>query len=553
MIFLSRKRFCLVVLCLICSGMALFATGSSQQGPGAGGKPTLQIAIQSNTNITDFKDNYLTHYIENLHNVNLDFYMLPQDGTESRTKISLLVASNELPETIWGGNMSGENILIYGGDGFLLPLNKYFADATKTPNFNKIPQPDRGDILRTTRSADGNNYSFPQYQPETWNMTSLRYYINRSWLTKLGLQEPKTTDELQNVLIAFRDRDPNGNGRQDEIGVFGWFGGGYGQNVIQALINSFVYYPGTLALDASGNNVISPVTDAGFRRALQYLNGLFRDKLLDASTFTVDEQTFRATLNANPMVVGLTSMGSNSNFQGYTPVDNNPNYKAMAPLMGPLSSPNCPGYSPYSIQNASNMTFITNKAKNVDLAVKVMDSFYEPTLSYITRFGEENVHWSRDPAILAKNTNAYVSLGLYPKLNMVILKDIWGHPANAHWNNATPRYASLEMGNTYGNAESPFNPELQSSMQNAYNYQLNVPRHPQYILPSLQWTAAEATANAQITPNIGTYVNQSIAEFTIGTRDINNDAAWNAYLTELNNMGLQQYLRTAQAAYTRQR
>ena len=531
--------------------MALFVTGCKKQAPA--GKATLQIAIQSNTNITDFKDNYLTHYIENLHNVDLDFYMLPQDGGESRTKISLLVASDELPETIWGGNMGGDNILLYGDQGFLLPLNKYFADATKTPYYNKIPQPDRGDLLKMTRSADGNNYGFPQYQPETWNMTSLRYYINRSWLAKLGLQEPRTTDELRSVLIAFRDKDPNGNGRQDEIGVFGWYGGGYGQNVIMALINSFVYYPGILALDASGNNVITPVTDAGFRRGLQYLNGLFRDKLLDASTFTVDEQTFRATLNANPMVVGLTTMGSNSNFQGAATVNDHPNYRAMAPIMGPLSSANCPGYSPYSIQNASNMTFITNKAKNVDLAVKVMDSFYEPTLTIITRFGEENVHWTRDPAILATDTNAYVSLGLYPKLTMSIVKDIWGKPANAHWNNATPRYASLEMGNTIGNLESRFNPDLPSSMQNAYNYQLNVPRHPQYILPSLFWTTAEATANAQITPNINTYVNQSIAEFTIGTRDINNDTVWNAYLTELNNMGMQQYLQTAQTAFNRQK
>jgi len=48
-------------------------------------------------------------------------------------------------------------------------------------------------------------------------------------------------------------------------------------------------------------------------------------------------------------------------------------------------------------------------------------------------------------------------------------------------------------------------------------------------------------------------VNQSIAEFTIGTRDINNDAVWNAYVNELNNMGMQQYLQTAQTAYNRQK
>jgi putative aldouronate transport system substrate-binding protein len=554
MINLSRKRFCLMVLCLICSGMALFATGSNQSGPAAGGKPTLQIAVQSNSNVTDFEDNYLTRYVENLHNIKLDFYYLPQDGNDSRAKINAMAAANDLPETIWGGSINSAMALELGDQGFLKSLNTYFADASKTPNFNKIPQADRTKMLRDTRSSDGNNYSFPRYQQETWNYTPFRYYINRSWLTKLNLQVPTTTDELRNVLIAFRDRDPNGNGRQDEIGVFGWAGGGYGQNVIQALINSFVYYNGNLALDASGNNVVSPVTDAGFRRALQYLNGLFRDKLLDPSTFTVDEQTFRATLNANPMVVGLTSMGSNSNFQGYTPVDNNPNYRAMAPLIGPFSSPNCPGYTPYNEPNAELRTYITNKAKNVDLAVKVMDSFYDQTLSLIVRFGEEGVDWSRDPAILARNSNPYVALGLYPRLTLVQLIEIWSRPSNKIWGDgAMLRYATLEMGNTIGSEENKFNPDSPAAMQNGYNYQYMIPRHPQYILPNLQWSATDNPVQAPISSNVSTYVSQSIAEFTIGTRDINSDAAWNAYVTQLNNMGLQQLVSLAQAQYNRQK
>jgi len=541
-----------MVLCLACSGMALFATGSSQQGA-AGGKPTLQIAVQSNSRVTDFEDNYLTRYVENLHNIKLDFFYLPADGNDSRAKINAMAAANDLPETIWGGSLNSAMVLELGDQGFLKALNAYFADASKTPNFNKIPQADRTKMLRDTRSSNGNNYSFPRFQQETWNFTPNRYYINRSWLTKLGLQEPKTTDELRNVLIAFRDRDPNGNGRQDEIGVFGWAGGGYGQNVIQSLINSFIYYNGNLALDASGNNVISPPAQPAFRTALQYLNGLFRDKLLDPSTFTVDEQTFRATLNANPMVVGLTSMGSNGNFQP-GPADTNATYRAMAPLMGPLSSPISPGYTPYNEPNGEYRTYITNKAKNVDLAVKVMDSFYDKTLSIIVRFGEENVDWTRDPAILAKDTNAYVSLGLYPALTMSILSDIWVKDTNKIWGDgAMLRYASLEMGNTIGNLETPFNRDSAAAMQNAYNYQLYTPRRPQFILPSLQWSATDNPVQSPISANVSTYVSQSIAEFTIGTRDINNDAVWNAYLAQLNSMGLQQLLSLAQAQYNRQK
>lgn len=41
--------------------------------------------------------------------------------------------------------------------------------------------------------------------------------INKSWLEKLGLEVPKTWDDLTKVLTAFKNDDPNGNGEADEI------------------------------------------------------------------------------------------------------------------------------------------------------------------------------------------------------------------------------------------------------------------------------------------------------------------------------------------------
>ena len=108
----------------------------------------------------------------------------------------------------------------------------------KISNFNAIPDEDREDILQATTMADGNIYGFAAYEPETWNLTPNRMFINRAWLDKLGLEVPTTTDELKTVLEAFRDGDPNGNGVQDEIGVYGFAGGSYGENTVDALMNA---------------------------------------------------------------------------------------------------------------------------------------------------------------------------------------------------------------------------------------------------------------------------------------------------------------------------
>ena len=39
-------------------------------------------------------------------------------------------------------------------------------------------------------------------------------------MNKLGLEVPNTVEEYENVLRAFRDQDPNGNGLKDEVPYF---------------------------------------------------------------------------------------------------------------------------------------------------------------------------------------------------------------------------------------------------------------------------------------------------------------------------------------------
>lgn len=44
-------------------------------------------------------------------------------------------------------------------------------------------------------------------------------WINKGWLTKLGVAMPTSLTELEEALLAIRDGDPNGNGKKDETGA----------------------------------------------------------------------------------------------------------------------------------------------------------------------------------------------------------------------------------------------------------------------------------------------------------------------------------------------
>ena len=273
----------------------------------------LTIALQSNQYVTDYDDNYFTKMLEDALNVDLEFYMLPQDGTEVKTKVSLMVTSgSDMPDVICTDSLSPEMILDYGSKGALIPLNDYVNDPTKAVNFNAIPEEDREIMLSAMTSADMNMYGLPKYEPETWNLTPNRMFVNEAWLKKLELDVPTTTDEYYDMLVAFRDKDPNGNGIQDEIGVYGMASGTYGTNVTRSLMNSFVFFNGGLALDDAGEKVIAPYTTEEWLEGLKYMNKLYSENLLAASIFTDDDTQFKATLNNESVnIVGSVTAGSN--------------------------------------------------------------------------------------------------------------------------------------------------------------------------------------------------------------------------------------------------
>jgi putative aldouronate transport system substrate-binding protein len=146
---ISKRLVLAAFTLLVIAGMA-FGSGGNQPGNSAvsGGKETLVIGIQSNSFVTDYKDNYLTQRMEKKHNLNLDFYLLPAEASEFSTKVSLMVASNDLPDIIYG-RLTQDQILDYGSKGAFIPLNKYINDPSKSPNFNAIRDSDKNSMLTT--------------------------------------------------------------------------------------------------------------------------------------------------------------------------------------------------------------------------------------------------------------------------------------------------------------------------------------------------------------------------------------------------------------------
>ena len=113
-------------------------------------------------------------------------------------------------------------------------------------------------------------------------------WVKSEWLTKLGLQEPQTLDEFYDMLKAFKEKDPNGNGQKDE---YAWGGVGTA-GIVNYLRGSFgLNYHGTSNMNvdtdpASGKVRFIP-TDPRYKELLQFVNKLYKDGLLEQDIMSV--------------------------------------------------------------------------------------------------------------------------------------------------------------------------------------------------------------------------------------------------------------------------
>ncbi|KAB8287197.1 ABC transporter substrate-binding protein [Bifidobacterium ramosum] len=104
-------------------------------------------------------------------------------------------------------------------------------DLDKLPNVKKFFD-EKPDAEKLVKDPEGHIYVLPSSRGKAYSGSGQNMMINKTWLDKLGLQVPKTWDEFENVLKAFKEKDPNGNGQADEIPFniralgtsgFGWY------------------------------------------------------------------------------------------------------------------------------------------------------------------------------------------------------------------------------------------------------------------------------------------------------------------------------------------
>ena len=383
-----KKTLSLLMALILCLTLSLPAFAESTESKKLVDEPTtITVGIPQSTLITDYVENDFTKWIEEQTGLTLEFELFPT--TDSQQKLEIMVNGGaKLPETLIAFGLSDAAVLNYGQNGVFTNLKDYFdqglavnfAHAMTTITDELTPE----QMLAQITSADGGIYAYPSYGSQIYDQYPNRWYIQQSWLDAVGMQVPTTTEELYDVLVAFRDKDPNGNGKADEIPMLGCE---TNQTTPERMImNSFVYWNPGSYLNVTDGQIWVPFDTDEWREGLRYLNRLVRENLLSAQTYTMDNaqyKTYTDLPEGEDTIVGIWMGAPSQSF------DNNVNYKRRNEYVGmaPMAGPEGVRYSPYSMPAPGYGAHVTSFCENPELAFRFLDCFWDIETSLRGRYG----------------------------------------------------------------------------------------------------------------------------------------------------------------------
>lgn len=500
-----------------------------------------------------YQDNYVTDWIEEKTNIHLNF-VYDVDGDDAKTKLNLVMTDpDSMPDIFLATNWTKSEVLAYGKQGLLIPLNEYLKDA---PNWNALNEASPGrekDITMT----DGNIYTYGDDNECFHCLYQNRMWIYKPWVEKLnGGKMPETTEELYEYMKKIKTQDPNGNGKNDEIPMSGYLEG-WSTDPTVWLMNSYIQCNNPMSntnptigagLTVQNGKIQYSVMQEEYKKGLEYINKLYQEGLLDPQTFTQDNKQFQAALDSEEPVIGLFPGGAcwAGNTELLAHEDGEwQNWEVLAPVEGPdgvrLAAKGITSYFGSAIGS------ISANCEYPEIAVALFDFLATQEANNVQNFGPEGYgwQWTEEGTSLNGGTPKFESL--------VILDDFdWiGNGFEKEYEKWT--YAQDASIRSATKAHRDSQKIAQPECDQEYMLQKAAEIYDQYspaeesLVPNVAFSDEDAQKISQYTLTIGGYVNQAAVQFITGELSIEKD--WETYLRKLEDMGVEDYISMYQKAY----
>ena len=378
-------------------------------------KTTINVFVPRGSMNPHYDDMRMFQVLEEKTNLDLQFNEV---DTSAYTNVRSAVWEDKsnLPDLFLFNNPISEQV-VYSQYDALVPFNDPDLEAggvkagslidNYMPNYKGYLNNNFN--INTTTSAkdvatlpDGYMYSTLSVKDVPRDMT-FKMWINQKWMDNLnedGITMPdgsripdaddiKTVEQYIDILRLFKTKDPNHNGKQDEIPVASQ-ALKYLKNFILA---AYGYVNDSIEIKNDGSEIVYVPTTEAYKKYLETMNVLYKEGLIDQSTFDVKTD---AQLSEKGMDGDSSRLGSFVAAAAYIVVGNDRD--AEYTTFGPVNSSYYTGtplqwgfgyFSPTGAVIPSGTPYVREIAR-------LLDIMYSELGQQLLAFGQENVDWKWD-------------------------------------------------------------------------------------------------------------------------------------------------------------
>lgn len=502
-----------------------------------------------------YSPNYVTDWIEEKTNVKLNF-VYDLDGDDAKTKLNLIMTEPEsIPDILLATHWTKSELMSYGSQGLLLPLNEYLEECPNWNTLNEKCPTRKADITM----ADGQIYCYGDANECFHCMYQNRMWIYKPWVDKLNDGKmPETTDELYEFLKKVKTEDPNGNGKADEIPMTGFIGG-WATDPTVWMTNAFLQCNKPLSntnptvgaglVVSEDGKIEYQVMKEEYRDALAYMNKLYEEGLLDSQTFTQDNTQFTAALDNDENIVAVYP-GGGVNVDGKNFWANKPGKWQDWTILEPVAGPDGVRLAAKSLTDyyGSCLGVVSANCKYPEIAVALFDFLASEEGTLVQSFGPQGLTWD----YVDEGTALDGGTARFANYKIDEDYDWLGNGYKQAYGNHINWLSDAMIGSRtidYRSSQLVEDPELNTE----FTLQAAAQKYDQYspkdetIVPNLVFEGQDAQTISESMITIGGYVDQAMVQFITGELDIDTD--WDAYLEQLKAMGVENFLNIYQTYY----
>lgn len=414
-------------------------------------------------------------------------------------KASILRGDAPLPDVFFKADLTAREIVDFYEAGKLIDLRPYLEEYA--PNLWALLQANPA-WEKAITLPDGAIVALPSIN-RLQNNNAM--WINQSWLNTLRLETPTTAEELKAVLTAFRDGDPNRNGKSDEVPLsfISMWDLRFLSHAFGLVSNDYYVYAD------EGGTVREVLTDDRQRAFLEWLHELWVERLIDHNGFMISSSSRQVTDSNATMTYGVMLAPTPLTVVPSSALDQ------YAMLM-PMTYDGKQVYRDLCGDLVRGAFAITSACRNPAELVQWVDYLYTEEGYRLAQAGQVDVDyfWNDDGTWNWMLDDQTVATTVLPQVNMTEGGYI-------------PGLSSDEFQLAYG----------QQQTHSTIEAMLELKEHATLPYPLVYPTKAQQTRIDEIQLSLGAYVERTMAWFVTGDMEL-NDQTWQAFCQTVEQLGL---------------